>query len=172
MTVGTKDGRDFIGESLNGCAAALRFADHLDDLREQRFAADALGAHEQRAGAVHGRADDASTGLLLNGNRFAGDHRFIDGAGTFDDAAIDGNLFAGTNAKFLSDLHVGERDIGFGAVVGDDARHLGRKIEQGANSAGRAAASAKFHDLTDEDEDGDAGGGFEVNAGLSVRAAQ
>ena len=39
--------RDAIGEPLHGRARALRLRDHVHDLREQRLAADALGAHQQ-----------------------------------------------------------------------------------------------------------------------------
>ena len=37
-----------VGEPLDRRAAALRLADHADDLREQRLGADALGAHDER----------------------------------------------------------------------------------------------------------------------------
>ena len=67
---------DSIGELLDGSAAALRFADHADDLREQRFAADALGAHDKGAGAIYGAAGDAASVRFLDGDRLAG-HRAI-----------------------------------------------------------------------------------------------
>ena len=66
-TADEHDGRnevrgDHVGQALDRRAAALRFADHADDLREQRLAADALGAHDEAAGAVDGAADDAVAG--------------------------------------------------------------------------------------------------------------
>ena len=44
ITAGTKYAGDAIGEPLNRRARALRLGDHPHDLREQRVAADALGA--------------------------------------------------------------------------------------------------------------------------------
>ena len=43
---GNKDGGDFIGQPLDGSAAALGFGNEADDLRQNRVAADALGSHE------------------------------------------------------------------------------------------------------------------------------
>ena len=59
-----KISRHHVGQLLDRRAAALRFADHPHDLRQQRFRADALRAHHQRARAVHGRAGDARPSLF------------------------------------------------------------------------------------------------------------
>ena len=98
--------------------ARLRCAslDHPHDLRQQGFAAYALGAHQQPAGAVDGRADDAVAGMFLDGDRLAGDHRFVDGTQAFEDHAVDGNLFAGSDAQLVADLDLIERDVVFAAV--------------------------------------------------------
>ena len=55
---------DAIGEALDGSAAALRLADELHDAGQQGFAADALGAHDERAGAVDGCADDFAVAAI------------------------------------------------------------------------------------------------------------
>ena len=44
---GHEPGGNSVGQSLNRRAAALRLADHLDDLRQHGFAADTLGAHDE-----------------------------------------------------------------------------------------------------------------------------
>ncbi len=44
----------------------------------KRFAAHALGAHHEAAGAVHGSADHAAFRRFFDGDRFAGHQRFID----------------------------------------------------------------------------------------------
>ena len=46
-TAGTNYADDAVGEPLDRRAAALRLADHAHDLRQQRVAADALGAHHE-----------------------------------------------------------------------------------------------------------------------------
>ena len=43
--------RDLVGEALDRRARALRLRDHLHDLREQRVAADLVGAHDEAAAA-------------------------------------------------------------------------------------------------------------------------
>ena len=50
MTAGTNQAETDVGEPLDRRARALRLGDHLDDLREQRVAADPLGAHDEAAG--------------------------------------------------------------------------------------------------------------------------
>ena len=44
---GDKLSRNFVGEFLDGRAAALGCADHADDLRQQGFVADVFGAHDE-----------------------------------------------------------------------------------------------------------------------------
>ena len=46
-----------IGQRLHRCTAALRVGDGLHDLRQQRRAADPLGAHDEGAPAIDGAAD-------------------------------------------------------------------------------------------------------------------
>ena len=96
-----------IDQSLHRRPAALRLADHADDLRQQRVAADPLGPHHQAAGAVDRAADDLGSRLFLDRDRLAGDHRLIDGAAALDDDAIDRHLFAGPDAQQIAGLHVG-----------------------------------------------------------------
>ena len=63
---------DSIRELLDRSAAALRLANHADDLREQRFIADALGAHDEGAGAVYCAASDAASFRFLDGDWLSG----------------------------------------------------------------------------------------------------
>ena len=59
---GHKIGGDLVGEALHRRAAALRFADQLYDLRQHRFAADALGLHDEAAAGVQRAAGDFIAG--------------------------------------------------------------------------------------------------------------
>ena len=90
----------------------------------------------------------------------------------FKDETVDGNLFAGTDAEQLADGDLIERKVVLAAIGFDDARHLGREIEQGADGAGGLATGAKLHDLTGQDENDDGGGGLEIDGRLTVHAAQ
>ena len=51
---------------------------------------------------------------LFDGDRFAGDHRFVDGAAAVEDDAIDGDFFSGTHAQAVAGFHLFERNIFFG----------------------------------------------------------
>ncbi len=113
---GNEVGRDAVREPLNRRAAALGFADHSDNLREQAVVAHALGADEQAPGRVDRAAGDARSGFLRDRHRLAGDHRLVDGAVSVDDDAVDRDLLAGPDAADIADRDVAERDIALFAV--------------------------------------------------------
>ena len=123
-------GRNLVGQPLNRSAAALRVAHHLHDLRQQSFAAHALGAHQQPAGAVHRGADNFVAGALFHRHGFARHHGLVHRAEAVEHHAVHRNLLAGTHAQLVADLHLLERDVVFAAVVAHDARQLRRQIEQ------------------------------------------
>lgn len=77
----------------------MSFTDHTDDLREQRVVADALGANEESAGAIDGRANQAVARFLL-----------------------DRDLLAWTHAQTISGHDAMEGDILLTAVGPDRAR--------------------------------------------------
>ena len=55
-----------VRELLNRRAAALGFAHHLHDAREQGVRADSLGPHDERAGRIHGGADHPIARVLFD----------------------------------------------------------------------------------------------------------
>jgi hypothetical protein len=124
-------GRDYIREALNGRASSLCIADHAHDLREQRFPAYAFGAHDEGAGAVNGAAGDSRSRRFFDGNRLAGDHRFVDVAGAVEHHAIHGDFIARPDAEAVAHHHVFQRNIFFASVVAHHARSFGRQAEQG-----------------------------------------
>ena len=67
ITAGTNQPGHLVGQTLNRRAAALRLRDHLDDLREHRVAADALGFDHEAAGLVDRAAGDSIAGYFLTG---------------------------------------------------------------------------------------------------------
>ena len=112
-------------------------------------------------------------GILFDGNRFAGDHRFVDGAAAFEDDAIDGNFFSGADAQFVSRFDLVEGNVFLctssrPAVI--KRAVFGLRSEQRADGGAGAAAGAEFHHLAEQDERGDGGGGFEVDVGISAHA--
>ena len=102
-----------IGESLNRRPASLRFANHADDLRQKRIAADPLGSNHDASGAVYRSASHLATLCLLDRNRLAGDHRLIHGCRAFDNDSINGNFFARAHAQTIADLDAIKRHVLF-----------------------------------------------------------
>ena len=102
---------DDVGQLLNRRTAPLRLGDHLYDLGEQCLGADLLCAHGQGAGPVDGRADDLVAGGLLDRDRFAGDHRLVDGARAFDDDAVDRDFFTGPHPQEIARVNPVERHV-------------------------------------------------------------
>lgn len=146
---GHEDSRDFVGETLNGRAAALRLSDHVHDLPEQSVAAHALGAHDETAGAIDGAASHLVTDCLFHRERFAGDHRSLHVGVTFDDFAIHGHLVTGHHARRdAADFYMVERDFLI-ATVSDLSRRRWREIQQGFNGAASAGCERGVQGLTD-----------------------
>ena len=60
----------------------------------KRVAADPLGAHDERPGAVDGAAGDLVARPLFDRQRLAGQHRLVDVAGAVEHDAVDRDFFA------------------------------------------------------------------------------
>ena len=165
-------GRDLIGESLDRRAAALGLGDERHDLRQHGVAADALGTDDQRAALIERAADDAVRHGLGDGHRLAGHHRFIDGAAALDDGSIDRDLLARPYAQPVADGDVAQGDLVLGAVGADGAGGLRREVEQRADGAAGALPRAQLQHLAEQHEDGDHGGGLEVDRDRAIGGAE
>src|SRR5258708_7496719 len=62
---------NLVRQALHWRAAALRFADQLDDLGQHGFAADALGFHDEAAAGVQRAPNDFVADRLVHGHGFA-----------------------------------------------------------------------------------------------------
>jgi hypothetical protein len=87
----------------------LGFGHHVHDLPEQCVAANSFGAHHKTAGPIDGSAGDLVADGLFYGNRFAGDHRFVNVGAAVQDHAIDGHLVSRNHAQLVADFHRIER---------------------------------------------------------------
>ena len=163
---------NLIGEALDRRAAALRLRDHLDDLRQHSIAADAIGAHDERAGLIDRAADDAVARRLDDWHRFAGHHRFVDRAAPVEDFAVDRHLVARPYAQSVADRDAFERDVLFAFVIAKPARCLGRKIEERPDRAAGPLAGAKLQHLPEQHEDSDARRGLVIGRRRAVHPAQ
>ena len=154
-------GGDDVCQALNRGTAALRFADHPYDLRQQRVGAHAFGPHQKRSRAVDRAAGDAAAGLFFRRNGLAGDHRFVDRASSFDDDAVHRDLLAGTHATHIPDLHTRDRHVHF-LVASHEARGSRRQSQKLFDGRTRAAARAQFEHLPKQHEHRDRGRGVEI----------
>ena len=163
----TDDGRheprgDAIGQLLDRRAAALRLADHADDLRQQRVGADPLGAHDEAAGAVDRAAGDRRPAPSPP-DRLAGDHRLVDRRAALDDDAVDRHLLAGPDAQQVADRDVRQRHV-LVAAVADAPRRLRRQAEQLPDRGAGLAARAQLEHLAEQHQHGDDDGRVEVRS--------
>ena len=90
---------DEIGEPLNRRPAALRFGDHVDDLRQHRIFAHAGRDHDETARAIDRTADDGVAGVFLDGNGLAADHGLVNRAVALVDDTVDRHFVTGTNTQ-------------------------------------------------------------------------
>src|SRR6201987_4910075 len=86
--------------------------------------------------------------------------------------SVDGDFFSWPYSQLITGLHLIEGDVLFASVGAQAAGRLRTEIQQSANSSAGTAASAQFHDLSQQDQRGDGGGGFEIDVWIAGHAAQ
>jgi len=139
--------RHRVRQSLDGRAAALRFGDHAHDARQHGVGPHFFGAHDERAGSVHGSPNQLVAGLLRHRHRLARHHGFIDGAGAFHDVAIDGHAVAGPHTQVIADRYLIESNFLVLATWLHAKGGLGGQFEQGADRPAGLLAGAQFQHL-------------------------
>ena len=131
---------------MNRRAAALRFRDHLNDLRQQRFRSNSLGTHRERAGLIDRAADYLVTCAFAYRHWLACNHRFVDVALAFDDHTVYGHLFPGPHTQQVAFLNGVHRNL-FLLAVADAMRSFRRKAKQGFDCLPGAAARFRLDQL-------------------------
>jgi hypothetical protein len=169
---GHEYGGDAIDQALDRRAAALRLGDALHDAREERLAPDLVGAHHEAAAPVEGAADHARPRPLLDGDRLAGEHRFVDRAAPLEHLSVHGHLLAGSHPQAVVGGDAGERDVLLAAVGSQPPRRRGREAEQGADRGAGALAGAQLDHLPEQHERDDPGGGLEVDGHRAAVGAE
>ena len=134
----TRSASRWIGARLRCASATIAH-----DLREQRVARRRARRASRTRRCVHVPPVTGVAGGLLDRHRLAGDHRFVDAAGAFEDDAVDRHALAGPHAQAIADVDQLERDVLFAAVARDPARGLRREAEQRADRAATVALRAR-----------------------------
>src|SRR3546814_6532648 len=120
------------------------FLYHLDDAGLHRFAADRLGADDERAALVDRSSDDHIADRLRDGHRLARDHRLVERGSALLDLAIDRHLFARPNTETIADSYPIERHLLVIPVGPNAARGLGGEVEQRLDGARGPLAGAQL----------------------------
>ena len=158
---GDEHAADLIGELGDGRFGARGLVHKAYDLGKGGIVADFGRAHLEIAGFVDGRADDAVSRLLFDGDALARQRGFVDRGRSLEHDAVDGDALAR-----LDDQHVAELDL----LDGDDAldavaldrRGLGRKVHELCDGIRGLALGAGLHRLAHGDERQDRACGLEV----------
>src|SRR5690606_2362086 len=101
---------DDVGDAGYRSLRTLGFADHFYDAGEQSVAADTRGFYDDRPVSVECAADYGVAGYFRDMQRFARNHRFVNGCFADDDLAVGRNFFVRTNAEFIAEMNVAERN--------------------------------------------------------------
>ena len=161
-----------VGEFLDRRAAALGIRDHLDDFRQQRVLADALGGHDEAARLVDGTAGDVVALGFLDRDRLAGDHRLVNRARTLDDGPVNRDFLARPDPQPVARLDLVERNFFVRTVRVDSRRNRWSQFEQRAQGAGGLAARLEFQHLSEQYQGRDHGSGFIIDGDIAVMAAK
>jgi hypothetical protein len=171
-TAGTKYDATPVGQPLHGRSAPLRVADHFYNLCQRGLGTNAFRAHHETSGAVDRSADHPCTQDFLDGNRFAGDQRFVDGTAPVSNDSIPRDFFAGPYAHQVSHLKMLDRYVDFSSVVTNQPRSARRQLQQRANRGGCLAARPQFEHLPEQYQRGDCSRRLEINGDFAMRPAK
>jgi hypothetical protein len=158
-----------VAELLDFGAAVLRALNHGDDLRQRGGIARGGDAHDEAAVEVHGAAIDFRAGLLVHGDRLAGEHRFIHGGGAFDDFAVGWNAVAGTERDAVIEFELRHGHFVFVALRVQVAGRLRGEVQQRPQGTRGPGAHARFEPVADADERDDRRGLHEIEVAGPTR---
>ena len=159
-----EDARDAIGQALDRRLRPLGIAHQANDLRQHAGGAHRRGFDLERTGRIDGGADDAIAGLLLDRQRFAGQHRLVHGAGAAADDAVHGESLAGADEYDVASADVGDGNLFLAAITPDAGRGWlqGRQVAQRAR---RLPLGPRFHRVAQQHQRDDQDDRFVVDVG-------
>ena len=157
-----EDRRHPVGQPLDRRLRPLCLADQPDDLGQRRLIAHSGGADTDTAREVDRRAEDLDALGLLHRHGLAGEHALVDGRGSGQDLAVDGDLLAGTDHHDVVGPELARVDVAelFAELEVSD---LGLELDQGADGGHGASAGPGLEELPQPDEGNDHGRGLEVD---------
>ncbi len=172
---GHEDGRDAVGEALDGGLAVLGVLDEAGHLGELGVCADPGGAHDEPAADVGGGTDHRVAGPDLDGDGLTGEHGGVDRGGALDDDAVGGDLLAGTGDEQVADEQLADGDAGLRAgrsFAAQDGDVLGAHVQQRTQGGTGLPLGPGLEVASGQDEAGDRGGDLQVEGVAAVCGRQ
>src|SRR6185437_10301522 len=90
---------------------------------------DALGSHDEGAGAIDRSSNDFGAGVLADRQGFSRHHRLVDGALTFEHRPVHGHRLPWAHAQAVTDLHGVEQNFLVVSVWTEASGCLWREIK-------------------------------------------
>ena len=153
---------DLVGHAGDGRLGGVGVLDELDNLGERRVGAHTRGAEGKRTGAVDGGGADGVAGGLFHGDGLAGERALVHGRRALEYHAVDRDRLAGAHAQHLAGQNGVDVDGGFGTVVGNDGRGLGRQVDERLDGAAGLGFAARLEIFAHGDERQDGAGALKV----------
>ncbi|MNI82908.1 hypothetical protein D3C73_1396660 [compost metagenome] len=110
---------------MHGRFGALGTGNHLYDLRQHGLSTHLLRFHHQAAMGIERCPNQAISGSLHHRHGLTRQHRLIDRTFTFQDRAIDRNLFSRPHPQAIPLVHMCQRNIFLLAIGVEPACRLG-----------------------------------------------
>ena len=153
---------DTIGYALHGSLAALRLLYHAYDPREQRVGAGPGRPQHERASAVDRSDNRPVAGLLIDGQRLAGNHALVDERFAAFDRAVDRNPLPGTHRHEIPCAQCRYRNVPLDAA-GQQAGGRRLQSHQLLDSRRGASLGPLLEQLAQQDESYDHAGGLVID---------
>ena len=166
-----EDAADSISEPLNRCARSLRVAHEPYDLREHAVGADGGGGEAKRPRAVDRAADDTVAHVLRDGQRFAGQHGFVDRTVAREDGAVHGNALAGPHQHNVACHHRLDGNVDLRGAA-QHSRGLRLEVHERTQRARRLPLRACLERIAGEDECDDDDDGLVVHVGRDAASQE
>ncbi len=136
--------------------------DHPDDLRQHGGAADGRCPEGKGPRLVYGAANHLAAGRFSDGDRFAGDHRFIDIAVAIDHFAVHGDTLARPHLDDVAGDNVRNVHL-LNPSVAAHACRFGLQADQAFDGFGRPSLGAGLQEAAEQNERDDDCRSFEVD---------
>jgi hypothetical protein len=134
----------FLDEQLGPGLGRRRLLDHRHDPGHHCVRGGTVHLDGHRADGVDGAGEHLVARMLGDRHRFAGDGGLVHVTGAGDDSSVGGDPLAGAHQDHVADAQCGGRDASFSGI-GDQARVVGRQVEQSADRLRSAVGGHRLH---------------------------